>query len=96
MTERDMVMDILYGVKASIASYAKAITECSDLNLRQTFQQMRNGDEQFQYDLYKIAEQKGYYIPSPQVNQQDCQNIKAKLTQASTQQQGAGPVPVIK
>lgn len=96
MNERDMVMDVLCGVKASIGSYAKAITECCDLNLRQTYQQMRNGDEQFQYDLYKIAEQKGYYITSPQAAQGDCHNLKSKLTEVSTSQQGAGPIPVIK
>lgn len=96
MTERDMVMDILCGVKASISNYAKSITECCNLNLRQTYQQMRNGDEQFQYDLYKIAEQKGYYIQAPQASSNECQELKTKLTQVSTSQQGAGPIPVIK
>lgn len=96
MTEKDMVLDILTGVKASIANYAKAITECCDLNLRQTFQQMRNSDEQFQYDLYKIAEKKGYYIKSPEETQENCQNIKIQLTQALTQYKGGGPIPVLK
>lgn len=95
MTERDMLMDILSGTKASIGAYAKAITECCDLNLRQTYQQMCNADEQFQYEIYKICEQKGYYIPSPQVSAQDSQNIKTKLTQALTELQGAGPIPVM-
>ena len=96
MTERDMVLDILTGVKASIANYAKVITECCDLNLRQTFQQMRNNDEQFQYDLYKIAEKKGYYIKSPTEEQEDCHNIKIQLTKALAQHQGGGPIPVLK
>ena len=91
-----MVLDILSGVKASIANYAKLITECCDVNLRQTFQQMRNGDEQFQYDLFKIADEKGYYIKSLPESEKNCQEIKVKLTQALSQNQGAGPIPVLK
>lgn len=80
MKEKDMVADILSGTKASIGNYAKMITECNDQNLRKTFQQMRDGDEKFQYDLYKIAEQKGYYTPSQPVNQQDAAQLKATLS----------------
>lgn len=96
MTEKDMVLDILLGVKSSLTNYAKIIAECCDLNLRQTFQQMRNNDEQFQYDLFKIAEQKGYYLKSLSETEQNCQDIKVKLTQALSQNKGAGPVPILK
>ena len=81
MHEKDMVLDVLSGSKASIGNYAKVITECANQNLRQTFQQMRDGDEKFQYDLYKVAEQKGYYIPSPSVNSQDSSHVKSSLSQ---------------
>lgn len=93
MQEKDMVLDVLSSSKASIGNYAKVIVECCDQNLRQTFQQMRDGDERFQYDLYKIAEQKGYYIPSPQVSQTDTSSLKSTLTQSATMTQGAGPIP---
>ncbi len=86
MQEKDMVIDVLSGTKASIGNYAKVITECCNQNLRQTFQQMRDGDEKFQYDLYKIAEQKGYYTPSPASNPQDASSIKSTLSQSA----GAG------
>ena len=79
MQEKDMVNDILSGSKASLGSYAKVITECNDQNLRTTFQQMRDCDEKFQYDLYKIAEQKGYYSPAPQASAQDTADVKSKL-----------------
>lgn len=90
MTEKDMVMDVLSGVKASIGSYAKIITETSDPQLRAMFQQMRDGDEKFQYDLYKIAEQKGYYTCAPKADQAQVQNVKSSLQQASqaSSQQG--------
>ena len=79
MQEKDMVFDVLSGTKASLGMYAKAITECNDANLRATFQQMRDGDEKFQYDLYKIAAQKGYYTPAPFANQEDSSSIKSTL-----------------
>lgn len=84
MQEKDMVLDVLSGSKASINNYAKAICECSDQNLRQTFQQMRDSGETFQYDLYKIAEQKGYYKPSCPASTQDMQEVKNFLSQGNT------------
>ncbi|MCL2704381.1 MAG: spore coat protein [Defluviitaleaceae bacterium] len=83
MHEKDMVSDILSGTKASLASYAKVIVECNDQNLRQTFQQMRDSDEKFQYDLYKIAASKGYYHPAPPANQQDVSGLKNILHETS-------------
>lgn len=81
LQERDMVLDVLSSTKASIGSYAKIITECNNQNLRQTFQQMRDGDEKFQYDLYKVAQQKGYYHPAPGANTQDASSLKNMLAE---------------
>ena len=80
MKEKEMVLDILSGAKAGIGNYAKVITECADPALRQKFQQMRDGDEKFQYDLYKIAEQKGYYHPACSANSQDMQTVSSNLS----------------
>lgn len=88
MCEKDMVMDILSGTKASIGSYAKIITECANQNLRTMFQQMRDADEKFQYDLYKIAVQKGYYVSAPIAPQNDLQNVKSQLMQSVQQPLG--------
>lgn len=94
MQEKDIVLDVLNGAKASIGNYATVITETANPTLRQTFQQMRDGDEKFQYDLYKIAEQKGYYLCSPAAPQQDLTNIKSSLS--SSMSQGVGPVPTMR
>ncbi|HLR35565.1 MAG TPA: spore coat protein [Tissierellales bacterium] len=80
MQEKDIVDDILSGTKASLNSYAKAISECANQQLRNTFTQLRNADEQFQYQLFQIAEQKGYYTPAPTANQKDIQEIKTGLS----------------
>lgn len=81
MEEKDMVMDILSNLKAGIGSYAKAISECSDQTLRKTLQQMRDGDEKSQYDLYQIASQKGYYVNPPVAGQLETSELKATLNQ---------------
>jgi spore coat protein CotF len=80
MQEKDMVSDILCGTKSSIDSYTKAITECANQQLRGTLQQLRNEAEQFQYQLFQIAEQKGYYTPAPPANSNDVQQVKSGLT----------------
>lgn len=80
MQEKDIVLDVLSATKASLGNYAKVIVETADQNLRQTFQQMRDADEKFQYDLYKVAEQKGYYCCSPTANQMEASGIKSTLS----------------
>ena len=53
-------------------------------NLRSTLQQLRNEAEQFQYQLFQIAEQKGYYIPAPPANANDIQQVKTGLSGGAT------------
>ncbi|OLS03062.1 spore coat protein [Tissierella creatinophila] len=79
MKERDIVNDILAGTKASIGSYTTAITECSNQQLRSTLQTLRNEAEQMQYQLYQMAEQKGYYKAAPPAPQGDIQTTKTDL-----------------
>lgn len=61
MQDKEMVNDILSQINSSLTGYANVITQSSNPQLRQTIQQIRNNCETFQYDLYKLAEQKGYY-----------------------------------
>ena len=83
MHEKEIVLDVLGSVKSSLSCYATFISETANPTLRQTFQQMRDGDEKFQYDLYKIAEQKGYYVCSPNASQQDLSNIRSSFTSSA-------------
>ena len=89
MQERDMVLDVLTSVKSSIGAYSKIITECNDQNLRQTFQQMRDSDERFQFDLYRIAAQKGYYFPAPPSSSEDTTSVRSHLTESVSSVQGS-------
>ncbi|HPF19945.1 MAG TPA: spore coat protein [Syntrophomonas sp.] len=79
MQDKEMVNDILSSVKSSLATYAQVIGETSNQQLRQTIQQIRNSDEQFQYQLYQMAEQKGFYKAAAQADQSDIQTVKSQL-----------------
>ena len=50
------------------------------MQLRQTLQQIRNSDETFQYDLFKIAEAKGYYKPATTATPEQITTVKNEAT----------------
>ncbi len=79
MDEKTMVNDILDGVKSSLTTYQGVITEAENMQLRQTIQQIRNNDESFQYELFKIAQAKGYYKPAAQATPTEIQTVKTEL-----------------
>ena len=81
MDEKTMVNDILSGVKSSLTAYQTAISETENMQLRQTFQQIRNNDESFQYELFKTAEAKGYYKPAQPATVTEIQTVKDELEQ---------------
>lgn len=81
MDEKTMVNDILSGVKASLTDYQTAISEAENMQLRQTFQQIRNNDESFQYELFKTAQAKGYYKPAQLATVTEIQTVKTELQQ---------------
>ena len=81
MDEKTMVNDILAGVKSDLTAYQTAITEAENMQLRQTFQQIRNSDESFQYELYKIAQTKGYYKPAAKATVTEIGTVKSELEQ---------------
>ena len=80
MQEKDMVNDVLTMLKSSITGYANVIAEAGNEQFRQTIQQMRDGDEKCQYDLFKIAQQKGYYQPAQAASPNDLQNVKSEFS----------------
>jgi len=79
MDEKTMVNDILGNVKADLTAYQTAISECENMGLRQTFQQIRNNDETFQYELYKVAQTKGYYQPAQKATITEIETVKNEL-----------------
>ena len=81
MEDKTMVNDILSSVKSDLTAYQTAISESENMQLRQTFQQIRNNDESFQYELFKVAQAKGYYKPAAQATVTEIQTVKNDLEQ---------------
>ena len=79
MDEKTMVNDILAGVKSDLTAYQTAISESENMGLRQTFQQIRNNDESFQYEMFKIAQTKGYYQPAQKATVTEINTVKSEL-----------------
>lgn len=79
MDEKTMINDILEGVKTEITTYSQAITETENMQLRNTLQQIRNSDESFQFELFKIAQTKGYYEPAEKAEQAQISKVKTDL-----------------
>ena len=83
MRDQDIVNDVLNGTKASINTYTSAIQECVNPKLRSTLQTLRDEAEQMQYQIFQMAEQKGWYMPAPEANQNDIQKIKSGLSSSA-------------
>ncbi len=83
MLEKYMVNDVLSNVNSSLINYANVITQASCPEFRKTMQDIRNSCEAFQYDLYKVAQSKGYYQPASIATSQEVQTVKDIFTQGS-------------
>ena len=81
MDEKTMVNDIINNVKAELTRYEQVIIETEDINLRQTMQSLRNGKESFQYELFKVANSKGYYKPAQKATTTEVETVKTELQQ---------------
>ena len=75
-----MVNDVLSMINSSLTGYANVIAQTANPQLRQTIQQIRDNDERFQYDLFKLAEQKGYYQPAQAASQSDIQQVRSQFS----------------
>lgn len=79
MQAKDMVNDVLAMTNCSLGGYAKIISETDHQDLRNTLVQIRNADEKFQYDLYMMAKEKGFYIPADDAEQEEIDSVKNSL-----------------
>ena len=81
MDEKTMVNDTLSMINSSLTGYANIISQTDNTSLRQTIQQIRNNDETSQYDLAKIAEQKGYYVPAAVAPESEVTKVRNQFMQ---------------
>ena len=71
-----MVNDILFEIKSNLLIYEHSIIETENMELRQLLIQIRNSDESFQYEVFKIAKLKGYISNTIPANSTEIQDIK--------------------
>ena len=81
MEEKTMVNDILDSTKSELTTYQGVINETENMQLRQTMQQIRNTCESFQFELFKVAQTKGYYKPAQPATQDEINQVKNELQQ---------------
>ena len=74
-----MVNDILFEIKSNLLIYEHSIVETENIDLRQLLIQIRNSDESFQYEIFKIAKLKGYISNTIPANNTEIQDIKNDL-----------------
>lgn len=80
MEEKAIVNDVLSSTKASLKDYEGAIIETANMELRQTLQNLRNSSESFQYELFKLAESKGYYTPAQNATTDEITTVKDEVS----------------
>lgn len=83
LADKVMVNDALSMEKSSLTNYAKAITECSNVQLRQTLQQIRNDCETSQFNLYTLAESKGFYQRAMDADTREIEQVKSQFQSQS-------------
>ena len=77
-----MVKDVLAMTKAGLGEYQASIADAANPSLRSALQQLRDGAEQFHYQMYQLAEEKGYAKPADQATQAQLTNVKSDLSQS--------------
>lgn len=80
MEEKAIVNDVLSSTKSCLKDFESAITETANMELRQTLQNLRNLSESFQYELFKLAESKGYYVPAQNATVQEITTVRDEVT----------------
>ncbi|WP_069997183.1 spore coat protein [Cellulosilyticum sp. I15G10I2] len=79
LQDKTMVNDTLAMIKNNLTFYANSISECENPELREALQQIRDTCECSQYNLFKLAETKGFYQPAMPANDTEVQQVKSQL-----------------
>ena len=74
-----MINDVLNDLKNTIKTYTEVVVESENLELRDILQNLRSYLENFQYNLLKISESKGYNIPIQIVETEEIEKMMWEL-----------------
>lgn len=84
LNDKTMISDTLVGVNGELKSMAEYITQTENPQLKQTLKQFRNEQEMSQEKIYKLAREKGFYVPAAKASPEEIQHVKSILTQPKT------------
>ena len=76
MTEKTGVSDVLSTLNSVITMLNYSIQQSNDKNFRDTLITSRNSLENYQWQIYLIAKEKGYYVPAAPAGQADIDQVK--------------------
>ena len=83
MQEKAMVSDALNSINSDLKALADMISQTENPELRSTLQQMRNEAEKSQFELYNIAKNLNYYVPSQKASPQAINQVKSAFSQST-------------
>lgn len=81
MTEKIGVNDVLSTLNSLITLINYSIQQSNDKNFRDTLITSRNSLENYQWQIYLIAKDKGYYVPAAPAGQADLEEVKNSISQ---------------
>lgn len=76
MTEKIGVNDVLSTLNSTITMINYSIQQANDKNFRDALITSRNSLENYQWQIYLIAKEKGYYVPAAPAGQADIEQVK--------------------
>lgn len=79
MTEKIAVNDVLSTLNSTITLINYAIQQSNNKNFRDTLITSRNSLENYQWQIYLIAKEKGYYIPAAPAGAADIEQVKNSI-----------------
>lgn len=79
MNDKEMVLDALTSLKHNLTMYQMIITESKNESYRKKMQAERDKLEEFQFELWKLAEQKGFYPTPKDATQEEVTTAKKAL-----------------
>ncbi len=80
MTEKIGISDTLATLNSTITLINYAIQQSNNKNFRDTLITSRNTLENYQWQIYLIAKEKGYYVPAAPAGQADIEEVKNSIS----------------
>lgn len=80
MTEKVALDDVLSCTNSMITMLNYAIQQANNKNFRDSLVTSRNKLEDFQWNIYLINKEKGYYVPAAPAGQADIEQVKNAIS----------------